>query len=111
MKSHGSYAAAGRHAAPPRAASGVPNSEVCRGCDSISWEWYYPDLASCELSGADLYGANLAGANLTGANLTEPWNPVLHEAILDAVTWDNTTCPDGTNSDSNGGTCEGHLVP
>ena len=31
-------------------------------------------------------------------------------AVLTGVTWDNTTCPDGTNSDVNGGTCEGHLI-
>ena len=44
-----------------------------------------------------------ARANLTGANLT-------------GVSWFNTTCPDGTNSNSNGGggvpsTCIGHLFP
>jgi hypothetical protein len=25
------------------------------------------------------------------------------------VTWSNTTCPDGTNSNNDGGTCTGHL--
>ncbi|MGY9080230.1 MAG: pentapeptide repeat-containing protein [Candidatus Nanopelagicales bacterium] len=34
-----------------------------------------------------LTGANLRGANLTGANLT-------------AVKWSNTTCPDGTVTDT-----------
>jgi hypothetical protein len=25
------------------------------------------------------------------------------------VTWSNTTCPDSTNSNADGGTCAGHL--
>ena len=47
------------------------------------------------LSGADLSGADLSGANLSGA-------------VLSAI-WNNTTCPDGTNSDDNGDTCENNL--
>jgi uncharacterized protein YjbI with pentapeptide repeats len=48
------------------------------------------------LSGANLFDANLSGADLTGATLT-------------GVIWAHTICPDGTNSDDNGGTCVGHL--
>ena len=44
-------------------------------------------LTGANLSGADLTGTNLRGANLTGANLT-------------AVKWSNTTCPDGTVTDT-----------
>ena len=55
---------------------------------------------------ANLTGANLKGANLTGANLTRA---TLTGANLSGVTWSNTTCPDGTNSNNNGGTCLGHL--
>ena len=52
----------------------------------------YPgiDLADCTLT------STLTGANLTGANLT-------------GVTWSSTTCPDGTNSNNDSGTCSGHL--
>jgi len=35
-------------------------------------------------------------AALTGAN-------------VNGVTWSATTCPDGTNSDADGGSCAGHL--
>ena len=40
--------------------------------------------------------ADLSGAIFTGATLA-------------GIIWSNTTCPNGTNSDDNGGTCIGHL--
>lgn len=61
---------------------------------------------------ADLTGANLAGANLTRANLTNAdlSGANLTGANLHGVIWSGTTCPDGTDSDSDvGGTCIGHL--
>ena len=54
------------------------------------------DLSGTDLSGADLSGADLSGADLSGADLSG--------ADLSYVTWYNTTCPDGTNSDDNGDT-------
>lgn len=54
-------------------------------------------FVSADLTGADFTDRSLAGANM-------------HMAILDGVTWSNTTCQDGTNSDTNGGTCCGHHV-
>jgi len=48
------------------------------------------------LKDANLTGATLVGADLKGANVK-------------GVTWSHTVCPDGTNSDANGGTCLGHL--
>ena len=59
------------------------------------------NLSGANLSGANLNSANLTGANLSGANVTG--------ANLGKVTWSNTTCPDGTNSNADGGTCAGHL--
>jgi hypothetical protein len=59
------------------------------------------NLANAQLAGADLKGANLAGANLADATVTG--------ANFNKVTWSNTTCPDGTNSNADGGTCTGHL--
>jgi outer membrane protein assembly factor BamB len=53
-------------------------------------------LTHANLSGAKLSLANLTGASLAGANLT-------------GVSWSQTTCPDGTNSNADGGTCTGHL--
>jgi uncharacterized protein YjbI with pentapeptide repeats len=64
-------------------------------------------LQSAFLGGANLDGANLHGANLTGADLSRAdlAGANLHGAVLSGVTWSNTTCPDGTNSNSDGGTC------
>jgi hypothetical protein len=64
------------------------------------------NLTGANLTGANLSGANLNGANLTGANLT---GAKLSGANLNKVTWSGTTCPDGTNSNTDGGTCTGHL--
>jgi len=101
----------------------------------------YPgiNLADCDLSNSDLSGVNLDGANLTGANLmfvnltgASLLNANLTGALvygadltgtdlthanmtgvgaLTAVTWSNTTCPDGSNSDGAGGDCLAHLTP
>jgi uncharacterized protein YjbI with pentapeptide repeats len=60
------------------------------------------NLTNTFLAGTDLTGANFTNANLTCAN--DMNSPFVSNAI-----WNNTTCPDGTNSDNNGGTCVGHL--
>jgi hypothetical protein len=59
------------------------------------------------LTGADLAGANLSGFNLLDTNLT---NANLAGANLSGVAWSNTTCPDGTNSNSDGDTCVNNLA-
>jgi Alpha/beta hydrolase domain/Pentapeptide repeats (8 copies) len=64
------------------------------------------NLAGANLIGAALQGANLQGANLTNANLG---GATSKGASLGGVTWSNTVCPDGTNSDADGNTCLGHL--
>ena len=56
----------------------------------------YANFSDANLSGADVHFANFFGANMTNTNLTD-------------VIWDSTTCPDGTSSNNNGDTCEGHL--
>ena len=69
--------------------------------DEINWvnntvNWAYMDLSFADLSFADLSNANLSNADLSNAYLT-------------GVYWNDTTCPDGTNSDNNGDTCENNL--
>ena len=54
------------------------------------------NFSNFDMSGADLSGSNLTGANLIGTN-------------LQSVIWSNTICPDGSNSDDNGNTCENNL--
>lgn len=75
----------------------------------------FADLTGTNFTGADLRLAEIGSSDATEANFT---NANLEDATgLDDVTiltdaiWDNTICPDGTNSDSHGNTCEGHLTP
>ena len=63
------------------------------------------NLTNAVLTGANLANADLANANLTGANLE---NANVGGANFTSAVWANTTCPDGTNSNSDGGTCSGH---
>jgi uncharacterized protein YjbI with pentapeptide repeats len=82
------------------------------------------NLTNADVSGADLEDSNLTGtnlsdsyvedtdltdANLTGANLTDA--EFAGTATLTGVTWSGTICPDGTNSDQDGGTCVSNLNP
>jgi uncharacterized protein YjbI with pentapeptide repeats len=60
------------------------------------------NLSVANLSGANLNSADLMGANISGASITADTN-------FNHVTWSNTTCPDGTNSSNDGGTCISHL--
>ena len=66
----------------------------------------HASLNNASLTGGNLTGANLTQAVLSNANLTQA---VLTNATLTGVAWSNTTCPDGTNSNSHGNTCVGHL--
>ena len=72
----------------------------------------FSDLNGAKLKDADLSGAFLTRAvlqqtNLSGANLSEA---NLQLADRSGALFSNTTCPDDTNSDTNGGMCEGHLT-
>lgn len=75
------------------------------------------NLTAVFLTNANLTSANLSNANLDGvdANYANFTNTNLSGATsLDAVRtqgaiWNNTICPDGTNSNNNGNTCDGHL--
>jgi Pentapeptide repeats (8 copies) len=59
------------------------------------------NLTSAIISYVDFTNANFTNANFGGANQGTT-------ATVTGVTWSNTTCPDGTNSDSDGNTCVGH---
>jgi hypothetical protein len=72
-------------------------------------------LINAVLTGADVSGSNLRNANFTGADLTGArfsnsnlmGATGLSTATLTNVVWINTVCPNGRNSDRNGGTCVG----
>lgn len=54
---------------------------------------------------ATFTGANLSGATFAGATLKDAIG--LNTATLTGVVWTQTTCPNGSNSGSAGGTCVG----
>jgi uncharacterized protein YjbI with pentapeptide repeats len=60
------------------------------------------DLSDADLTGVDLRAANLTRADLSGANFTDA---ELRDVVTTDCTWADTTCPDGSNSDDNNGTC------
>lgn len=80
---------------------------------------YMKNLPAVDFTGAILVGANLTDsriqADFTNADLTNAmlfnayFIPSSVEPFAMASVWSNTTCPDGTNSDANGGSCDGHL--
>lgn len=72
------------------------------------------DLRGADLSGAtvtcvDLNGAKLNHVNFENANLLGTYIARDKPENWTDVVWRNTVCPDGTNSDDNEGTCEGHF--
>ena len=74
------------------------------------------DLRNGSESNADFTNANLQGANFSGSNLTGAVfrhanlkGAQLQAASLYGTVWSDTVCPDGTNSDADGGTCSNHL--
>ena len=109
--------------------SEVVTSTQCQtlsGCNLSGTDVTGVDLAGANLSGANLSGAYLTRADLTGANLTDAnlknanlnttnlTGATLTGAITTGATfkgtvWSNTICPDGTNSNTHGNTCGGHL--
>jgi uncharacterized protein YjbI with pentapeptide repeats len=71
----------------------------------------HADLSSLNLSNTNLscsYAAfaNFKSVNFTGANMRYA---KFGGALLTGAIFNNTTCPDGTNSNTNGNTCAGHL--
>ena len=62
------------------------------------------DFTGATLADSIIVGADFSGADFTNANLTGAF--VFETTVTNAI-WSNTICPDGTNSDSNNGTCEG----
>ncbi len=91
--------------------------DVLTGVDLTGANLSEANLRDISLDGADLTDANLTRADLTFANLADSVlaGANLGRANLDASTltgvdWDDTICPDGTNSDQESPpTCCGHL--
>jgi len=66
------------------------------------------DLTGATLVGTDLTLVQFGAADLTDADLS---CANMRASSYGSVIFSNTTCPDLTNSGSNGGTCTGHMEP
>jgi phospholipase C len=66
----------------------------------------HQDLEGAEFNGATLRGVSLEGAFLANANFS---GATLQGVNTSGAVWSHTICPDGTNSDADGGTCVGHF--
>lgn len=60
-------------------------------------------LMTTTITGTDFSAASFRQATLLGATGMP--------ASIQGALWANTTCPDDTNSDEDGGTCAGHFLP
>jgi uncharacterized protein YjbI with pentapeptide repeats len=69
-------------------------------------------MGGSNVAGANFTDANLTGSNLQGANIVT-WQQAQDYAHLglEETIFNNTICPDGTNSDTVGGTCANNRTP
>jgi hypothetical protein len=65
------------------------------------------NLTGATVQNASMVGTDLEGTNLTDVNMT---GTVVDNGGLEFAIFSNTICPDGTNSDADGGTCYNHSV-
>jgi hypothetical protein len=84
------------------------NSTSLEDADLTSAEMFQADLTDAGLNGATIDDAFMKDVDFSGANLESAHGTPF--SVVNAI-WDATTCPDGSNSDDNGDTCEGHFQP
>ena len=87
------------------------NGADLNGADFTNADLSDASLSEANLSGASLSGANLLNMDLRGADCTHTnlgGALFADTATWAGVTWSNTICPDGSNSDDNAQTCAGH---
>ncbi len=85
-----------------------------QGSDLSDVDFTETIFTNADLSYLSANRANFTNANLTNTNLgfSDLGGAIgLETATLTNTIWANTICPDTTNSDNNGNTCEGHLTP
>lgn len=92
----------------------LPSDWSCRNLGPSGYTLVGPgaDLSHLDLTGGDLSEQNLQGAdfdasiltrvNFDGADLKDA---DLQDVVATNMTWSSTICPDGSNSDTNGGSC------
>lgn len=86
------------------------------GMELIAADFINANFTGANLTGARLPNVHLDGANFTNANLRGAYfygfgilGDIGAWATFTDAIWANTICPDGTNSDTHGGTCANNL--
>lgn len=64
-------------------------------------------IGNNDFRGANMQNVNLSNTSLGGVNFSGAQN--MSTADITSTTWNNCTCPDGSNSNGNGNTCVGHF--
>jgi uncharacterized protein YjbI with pentapeptide repeats len=86
--------------------AGSATGAIFDGADMHRIDLRGTSVRSASFVGTDLRYARLDGVDFSDADLTgADWR---RATGLGSAIFANTTCPDGTNSDTNGGTCVGH---
>ena len=85
---------------------------IAQNVDFSGARMTFMNMRDTDLQGADLSGTSLGYVSFNNANFqdatllgAEQSNGVHYDGVI----WGNTTCADGSNSDDNGGTCEGNF--
>lgn len=83
-----------------------------RGTDFSGAYLFGVAMNGSNLDGANFTNANLSGSNLDGANIVtrQQAQDYSHLGLQETI-FDNTTCPDGKNSDLHGETCANNRTP
>ncbi len=81
-------------------------SAVLSGANLSGSNLQQTTLTNALLAGANFSGSNMQHTDFTGADLA---GAKFNGSNMSGVTWSNTTCPDGTNSNQDGGTCANDL--
>ncbi len=91
--------------------SNFTNASIASGAFFQNSDFTDAVMTGVSLSGSDFGAVNFTNVHFINADLSRANGFANSPVILTGVTWTNTICPDSTNSDNNGNTCEGHLVP
>jgi len=88
----------------------LPDAEL-GGADMTGARVTDSHLTDADLTGADLQDVDFDGASLQGANFTQADldGASMAAVNLTGAVWDDTTCPDGSNSNNRGDTCANNL--
>lgn len=79
---------------------------VLKGADLRNGNESNADFTNANLQGVNFFGSNLSQVGFRHADLT---GAHLQAASLFGAVWSDTICPDGTNSDADGGSCVNHF--